>query len=257
MKHSVLFFLSAILLLSCGNKKQDSIVASTKQEAADSSSVNTYMPDWMKKYQAYLKENFESCGNKRWQRKGEDYFFDCEYWCLAYINNDTIPEMLLYGGCSASGTELLTQYDGKVYELPEGGSEYIKGDVPLILRYISKFCDISGVIYEMRKGKFIEKCNFRFFSDHLDIKEVKKMGLDGNTVWKSGDDDIRVKGIEWNGKLLKAEYGERCWDIDDKEVRKLLHSVYFSKGESISIFPEDAYYPDKKFTVDSLMNRML
>ena len=247
MKHFLLFFLSAILLLSCGNKKQ---------EPTESSSVNTYTTDWMRKYQAYLKKNFENCGFGRWERKGEDYFFDCKYWCLAYINNDTIPEILLYGGCFASGTELLTQYNGKVYELPEGGSEYIKRDRPLVLKYISKFCDLEGVVYEMRKGKLIEKCNFEFFSDHLDINEVKKLGLDGNTYLKLGDDDIWVTGIKWNGKLLNAEYGDRCWDIDDKEVRQLLDSVYFSKGESISIFPEDAYFPDKKYTVDSLMNRV-
>lgn len=102
----------------------------------------------------------------------------------------------------------------------------------------------------------IEKCNFEFFSDHLDINEVKKLGLDGNTFLKSGDDDIWVTGIKWNGKLLNAEYGDRCWGIDDKEVRQLLDSVYFSKGESISIFPEGAYSPDKKYTVDSLMNRV-
>ena len=54
--------------------------------------------------------------------RGRDAFYTDERimdawqrWGLAYIDNDTIPEMILYG-CEAIGCKVLTIYDGKVSE---------------------------------------------------------------------------------------------------------------------------------------------
>lgn len=65
--------------------------------------------EWMQKYVEYVR--------------GNDNFYTDErimdiwpQWSLGYIDDDTIPEMLLLCPCEANGCKVLTIYDGKVFE---------------------------------------------------------------------------------------------------------------------------------------------
>ena len=62
--------------------------------------------EWMQKYVEYVR--------------GNDNFYTYErimdIWSLGYIDDDTIPEMLLLCPCEANGCKVLTIYGGKVFE---------------------------------------------------------------------------------------------------------------------------------------------
>ena len=65
--------------------------------------------EWMQKYVEYVRGNESFYTDERimdiWPK-----------WSLGYIDNDTIPEMLLLCPCEANGCKVLTIYDGKVSE---------------------------------------------------------------------------------------------------------------------------------------------
>ena len=95
-----------ILIVSgCGNKNKVEYSCSSEVSVWKNSQWTT---DWMQKYVEYARGRDAFYTDERimdaWQR-----------WGLAYIDNDTIPEMILYG-CEATGCKVLTIYDGKVSE---------------------------------------------------------------------------------------------------------------------------------------------
>ena len=103
--HFVIVAFAFLLLAGCGNQskvdpKQPSEICVWKN--------GQWTTDWMQKYVEYArgKDNFYT------DRRIMD---EWQYWGLAYIDNDTIPEMLLYGS-EAAGCKVLTIYEGKVSE---------------------------------------------------------------------------------------------------------------------------------------------
>lgn len=172
MKKLALITLSTILLLSCSNKNQNAdstllesnqdgiayfeeeVFSESKEDTAYSIPDYVCSTDWMKTYVTYLKKNYRKLdgSGKVWERNNGEESFDCKYWSLAYVNSDTIPEMLLYGGCIASGSIILTQYDGKVYESPQGGFMFIEGADGVIHSQGTHSGEFWGEVYEMRKG---------------------------------------------------------------------------------------------------------
>ena len=141
-----------------------------------------YSTDWMRRYVDYITEHFEE-REDIWFSKDTAEGFDCRYWTMAYVDGDTIPELLLYGGCRASGSIILTQYGGKVYASPKGRFFYIKGAKGLLQSKWQYEYDVFGEIYEMKNGQFTElysyDCTFNFSdSNEADSLRGVRQALD-------------------------------------------------------------------------------
>ena len=97
--------LFVLIVAGCGNTNNVEQDYSTEVSVWKNGQWTT---DWMQKYVEYARGRDAFYTDERimdtWQR-----------WGLAYIDNDTIPEMILYG-CEATGCKVLTIFDGKVSE---------------------------------------------------------------------------------------------------------------------------------------------
>lgn len=271
-KKSLLFgalsCLTTFFLLSCGSRvqsndtanKQDSLNAVESEvwygEVFPSSSDiickipdNICSTDWMQLYIQYIEKNFNEEDGIWTMNKGEESF-DCRYWSIANVDNDTIPELLLYGGCLASGSIILTQYNGKVYVSPKGGFMFIDGANGLIHSQGAHSDETWGAVYEMDKGLFVEKCSYYCFTNYYDTNEVGKYGLDKENInnWLMDDGTVGISGIILNGKLVDASYGIRNWSYD--ELKITMDSLYYSKGRSIH-FPKPVF--SEAVSIDELV----
>lgn len=105
LRNIILTSIFVLIVVGCGNTN---IVEQDYPSEVCVWKNGQWATDWMQKYVEYAR--------------GKDAFYTDErimdrwqYWGLAYINDDMIPEMLLYG-CEAAGCKVLTIHDGKVSE---------------------------------------------------------------------------------------------------------------------------------------------
>ena len=263
---------SALILASCSNKGNSD---TTEDLAAwyndvllkDETDTVCYIPeyaystDWMQRYVQYIKENFESPGGDIWFSNDTVEGFDCRYWAMAYVDNDTIPEILLYGGCWASGSIILTQYGGEVYESPRGCFSYIKSAGGLLHSRWEHSDDIRGELYEMKNGEFTEIASYNLNTDlSVDTSKVGNYGLTLDSLkchyagGEIGDSVVGISEIELNGKKIGACFGYNQYGncTGFTIIKQTLDSLYFLKGTS-TYFP----FPSKKMTVTDLVNHII
>lgn len=261
MRHIWNYFVGFLVLFSCQSHQektnndidnQDGLVAWYENVFARTENDTTsiildyvFSTDWMQRYIQYIEKNFENNGGDIIFSKDTVESFDCRYWTLAYVDNDTIPEMLLYGGCRASGTVILTQYGGEVYASPKGGCfSYIKGANGLILSQWWYCEDVFGEVYVMKNGRFTELASYDCNTDFVDTSEVNKHGLilDGLKCHYAGgeigDSVVGISEIELNGEKLGSCFGYNqyvyCPGFD--KLKHTLDFLYYSKGNS-TYFP--------------------
>lgn len=276
MNRIALITLSTILLHACSNNNQNadsdtqeenlnSIVYSeedswynqvfpeSKEDGSYSIPDYVYSTDWMESYITYLRKNFRKLdgSNGLWEREGDKESFDCRYWSLAYVNNDTIPEMLLYGGGRLSASVILTQYNGKIFVSPKGGFLFIKGADGIIHSQGAQNDESWGVVYKMCSGQFDEELNYYCFTDYYDVSVVDKYGLNKDYLsnWLMDDGTVGISGIEMNGKVVYISYGIRNWHFE--LLNQSLDALYYSKGNSI-LFPKP-HWEDERYTIDYLL----
>lgn len=270
MKRNVLLAASIIpLLIFCCNKSQiipndaekeekssvwesfeDKVFPTPKEDTAYSIPDYVYSTDWMQRYVQFIKKNFEGGEDYKWRREGGGDFFDCKYWSLAYVDSDTIPEMLLYGGCWASASIILTQYNGKVYESPNGMFMFIEGGKGLLHSQLSHSDEIWGAVYEINNGRFNEKVNYYCFNRHCDTAEIEKYGLNRDSLsilWLTEDGTVEICGVKVNGEVVDVNYGYCNWP--SSYLHSIMDSLYYSKGSSI-LFPR----PMEPMTIGELLN---
>lgn len=255
MKRLLVFILGVILLSSCDNKGRNVDASSEggmysnrvfydlKEDSSYAVPSYFYSTDWMEKYVEQIRS-----------MKARDDGFDHTRWSLAYVNNDTIPEMLLDGGCWLSASIIMTQYDGKVYESSLGGfPEFIDGADGLLYSGGTYKDDIFGSVYEMSKGQFMEKFTYSRYSDYYDTTEIDKFGLDRDWMgnWLMDDGTVGVSVLEVNGKVVAAHYGI---NISSEAFAVELDSIYYSKGNSIE-FPQPGW-DDEEFLIETLLQKM-
>ena len=258
---------SALILASCSNKGN---YDTTEDLAAwyndvllkDETDTVCYIPeyaystDWMQRYVQYIKENFESPGGDIWFSNDTVEGFDCRYWTMAYVDNDTIPEMLLYGGCWASGSIILTQYGGEVHVSPRGCFSYIKSAGGLLHSHWMRDYDVWGEIYEIKNGKFTEMVNYSLNTDYVDTSRVSKYGLTLDSLKCDyadgviGDSVVSISSIELNGKRIGAcfYYGQYVNCTGFAKLKQALESLYYTKGTS-TFFP----FTPEKMTINNLI----
>ncbi len=258
MKRTWTIILGFVALISCANRGQQNDIESQEKleawyndvftSASDDTTTTipdyAYATDWMQRYIQYIKENFENRGGDLWFSNDTAEGFDCRYWTMAYVDDDTIPEMLLYGGCRASGSIILTQFGGKVYASPKGCFSYAKGADGLLNSKWQYEYDAFGEIYEIRNGKFTEIASYNLNSDLVDTSEVGNYGLTLDSLkchyagGEIGDSEVYISEIELNGKHLGACFGYNQYVscAGFAQVKQTLDSLYYSKGTN-TYFP--------------------
>lgn len=260
MKRLLIIGLCALAFCSCSrNKYHNTIYEPLSQEewyhnvllngASDTTTTildYAYSTDWMQRYVQYIEQNFELGGVGGVLLFGEISGdpFDCEKWTMAYVDNDTIPELLLYGGCWASGAIILTQYGGEVHASPRGYYSYIKGAGGLLHSRWMHGDDIWGIIYEMKNGKFTEVASYSLNTDFVDTSKVGDYGLTLDSLkcnyagGEIGDSVVGVSEIELNGNRIDACFGyNQCVHCTGfAQVKKTLDAIYYSKGAN-TFFP--------------------
>ncbi len=276
MKYAWTILIGLVTLVSCQSHQSkntdetanpDSLMAwyenvFTKSEEDTTFAIPDYVytTDWMRKYAQYIESHFEGRGDM-WFEKTEDNSFDCKYWTLAYIDNDTIPEMLLYGGCRASGSIILTQYGGEVYSSSKGCFSYVKGANGLLHSQWKYEYDAWGEIYEMKNGKFSEIASYNLNTDLVDTSEVSNYGLPFDSLkchyagGEIGDSVVHISEIELNGKRLGACFGHdqyvSCTGF--AQVKQTLDSLYYSKGTN-TYFPN--IFNTSRKPIDELISKI-
>lgn len=107
-----------------------------------------------------------------------------------------------------------------------------------------------GEVYEMREGQFVEKCHYYCFTGYYDTNEIERLGLDRENLnnWLMDDGTVGVSGVEWNDKIIDANYGINNWSSSD--LKQMLNSLYYSKGVSVW-FPKPS--GDTLFPISDLL----
>jgi len=268
MEYAWTILISLVTLVSCQSHQSkntnetanpDSLMAwyenvFTKSEEDTTLAIPDYVytTDWMRKYAQYIESHFEGRGDM-WFEKTEDNSIDCKYWTLAYIDNDTIPEMLLYGGCNASASVILTQHNGEVYPSPRGAFSYIKGGGGLLHSQFRYADETWGGVYEMKDGQFVEKCDYCCSSAFIDTNDIADYGLNKEELsrYQIGNGTVGVNEIKLNGERIGTYYGYNQWPSCPAfgKVKQTLDSLYYSKGTS-TYFP----IPSESMTIGNMIN---
>jgi hypothetical protein len=268
MKYAWTILIGLLTIVSCQSHQSknidettnpDSLMAwyenvFTKAEVDTALTIPDYVfsTDWMQRYAQYIESHFEGRGDM-WFEKVEDNPFDCKYWTLAYVDNDTIPEMLLYGGCNASGSIILTQYNGEVYSSPRGDFSYIKGGCGLLHSQFRYADDTWGEVYEMKDGQFIGKCDYFCNSTLIDTNDIADYGLSKEELsrYQIGNGNVEVCEIMLGGERIGTCYGYNQWPRCPAfgKVKQTLDSLYYTKGTS-TFFP----FPSESMAISTLIN---
>jgi hypothetical protein len=261
MKRLIIITLCTLAFISCTNKGHQNVTESQEElhewyynvllngenDTTTTIPDYAYSTDWMQRYVQYIEQHFVFGGVKGGLLFGEidGVPFDCENWTMAYVDNDTIPELLLYGGCWASGSIILTQHGGKVFASPKGRFSYIKGADGLLHSRWMHSDDVWGEIYEMKNGEFTEIASYNLNTDlSVDTSKVGNYGLMLDSMkcqyagGEIGDSVVSISEIELNGKRIGACFGyNQCvYCIGFAQVKQTLDAIYYSKGTS-TFFP--------------------
>lgn len=268
MKQTWIIIVSFLIFISCHNEGQKNNTDSQEKltywynnvftTAADDTTTAipdyAFSTDWMQRYVHFIESKFDQKEDLLFgEIDGES--FDCRYWTLAYVDSDTIPELLLYGGSWSSGSIILTQYGCEVYASPRGRFSYIRDANGLLHSQWKHDDDVWGEIYDMKNGKFTEIANYACNTDLIDTNEVGIYGLTLDSLkchyagGEIGDSTVSISEIELNGKRIGACFGYNQYVSCSgfATIRQTLDSLYYSKGTSTR-FP----FPETKLTISEL-----
>lgn len=215
MKRIFTIAVVALLLASCGNTNK------VEQDYLSEVCVwqnGQWTTDWMQKYVEYVRNNDNFYTEN-------SIFYIWQKWGLAYIDDDTIPEMLLLYGCEATGNKVLTIHNGEVSEWNSWrcGVSYIPKS-GLIENQDGSMGHYYDRIIKLEDGEF----NLVYMTNYVEDSGY----LDSNYVY--------YKGNKYSLTNSPQEY-ERY--VDDS-VRQAL---YTSIGHSIDFNAIDSLYPTAFF----------
>ena len=214
---TITFF--ALLLAGCGNTDK------VEQDCPSEVCVwknGQWATDWMQKYVEYVRGNDHFYSDER-------IFYIWQKWGLAYIDDDTIPEMLLLYGCEATGNKVLTINNGEVSEWNSWrcGVSYIPKS-GLINNEDGSMGHYYDRIIKLENGNF----ELLYMTNS---NECIGCLLDSNYVY--------YKGKKYYYSDSPQEY-ERYVDDSVKQA------LYTSVGQSIDFNSIDSLYPTAFFEKD-------
>lgn len=229
MKQIMTITVFALLMVGCGNKN--------KVEQSCSSKVcvwknGQWATEWMKKYVEYAR--------------GKDVFYTDErimdrwqHWGLAYIDNDTIPEMVLCG-CEANGCKVLTIHDGKVSEWNSWrcGVSYIPKS-GLINNQDGSMGHYYDRIIKLEDGEY----TLVYMTNYVeDVEDSNYVYYQGNKYSVSNSPE--KYSLYTNDSVKQALYTSFGQSVEINAIDSLYPSAFFEEGWSPTLpdnVVEDAY----------------
>ena len=169
---------------------------------------------WAQAYYDYLRSNAEALNN----------WFDG--YALINIDNDNIPEMVVFGNCEASGNVIINYSDGTVHEtqLTRSYFSYIER-ANLLCNSWGHMDGYGDIVYSIIDGKMTVIAEGRYGAE--DNTNVQ-YDINGNPIYV----------FEWKGRTVtEAEYGA--------ELRKVYD---YDKATEKSSYDYDTY------TYDDIVN---
>lgn len=218
MKRIYTIAVIAVLLASCGNTNK------VEQDYPSEVCVwknGQWATDWMQKYVEYVRGNDYFYTDER-------IFYIWQKWGLAYIDDDTIPEMLLLYGCEATGCKVLTIHNGEVSEWNSWrcGVSYIPKS-GLINNEDGSMGHYYDRIIKLEDGEF----NLVYMKN--DVESIDY--LDSDYVFYNGEN--------YSYSDSPQEYSRYA----DDSVKQALYSSF---GQSIDFKAIDSLYPTAFFEKD-------
>lgn len=189
--------------------------------------------EWMQKYVEYARGIDTFYTNERimdiWQ-----------LWGLAYIDDDTIPEMLLYG-CEAFGCKVLTVYDGKVSEWNSWrcGVSYIPKS-GLINNEDGSMGHYYDRIIKLENGEYTLVYMTNYYED-VDFSDSNYVYYQGNKYSVSNSPGKYSRYA--NDSVKQALYTSFGQSVDINAIDSLYPSAFFEEGWS-PVLPENVLPKD-------------
>lgn len=218
MKRIYTIAVIAVLLASCGNTNK------VEQDYPSEVCVwknGQWATDWMQKYVEYVRGNDYFYTDER-------IFYIWQKWGLAYIDDDTIPEMLLLYGCEATGNKVLTIHGGTVSEWNSWrcGVSYIPKS-GLINNEDGSMGHYYDRIIKLEDGEF----NLVYMKN--DVESIDY--LDSNYVYYNGNKYSLTNSLQ--------QYEHYASD-------SVKQALYTSIGQCIDFNAIDSLYPTSIFEKD-------
>lgn len=208
MKELIITAFCFFLLAACDNHHNANAGYDTLEEKVTHVKRDTIVIN--DSYAAYINENIDT-----------SVYQKC---CICYIDNDTIPELCLFGSCFADGAIILSQYNGVV----------TRRDCNWSPQYIER----SGLIDDSYAhsglyGDRIVRLKGGLFEEILCTE----------AVWHEGDIDHPAYFVyTMNGKVVDTLYGEEVNEKRRTKVNDAIKQAYSSKGTSKPIFESSEGY---------------
>lgn len=207
-------FLTALLtLIIVGSGNANKVEQKKEQDHSSEVCVwknGQWTTDWMRKYAEYVRNNDRFHTDQRII----DIWIS---WGLAYIDNDTIPEMVLLCPAEACGNKVLSIYKGEVKEWNSWRCQatYISRS-GLIDNHDGHMGEYWDKIFLLKDGIFKEIFNHadKLYQSHDKIDDTTV--VDEYYCYFRGDTTLRIG----------------C-DYDCEEYRDIKNDIYTSVGEVI------------------------
>lgn len=208
MKQTIILAVLALFMLSCGNNNK---TLNTQSTEVCIWSDGQWSTDWMRAYADYVANaDLEYCN-----MRVLDVF---NSWGLAYIDDDNIPEMVLFCPGEAYGNIVLSYSDGKVSKWTSWrcNAEYIPRS-GLLCNQDGSMGEYWDKVVRLKDGQFTEIYNHTdiLYQSHDKIDDTT--GADEYYCVFNGDTTMRI-GFEMD-----------CHQYDNK-----LNAIFYSKGNAIT-----------------------
>lgn len=178
MKQTIILAALVLFMVGCGNRKKT--LDSQPIEVCVWENGN-WATEWMQKYADYMRNNTNALRNYDSREQQPVRIMDVwTEWGLAYIDDDTIPEMIMFGGIF--GDKVLTIHDGNISEC--FGTSYIPKSGLVENKGTGKGDQYWDIVLRLKEGEFTE-----IFS-HIDcLAETNKYYcfFDHDSVMRAGE----------------------------------------------------------------------
>lgn len=205
MKRIILIVLCGLALLACKREKTGNQSQELQNKISDSTAQNVEekeINDWKGAYLDYM-QNLDTTAYKT--------------YATCFIDDDTIPELCLFGTSYADGSIILSQYNKKVSALKCYWSPQYIEKQGLIADGYAHGGTYGNLIYTLQNGTF-------------------KLILETKAVWNWEDAFI----FYVNGEIVDTIQGNNVED-SCSIIQEQLNKMYYSKGESKALYIEDSF----------------
>ena len=179
---------------------------------------------WAQAYRKCIQDDF----NKQEQEYGrDDWYYEWYRCCLLDVDKDDIPELYIDRPIAASGHEIYTFADGKIYSQMldgHGSLSYIPRE-GLFLESGGHMDAYWDIVYRLENGEFVEIAKGNFGAEDNANVQYDKDGFPIYRYFWNGE-EVANESI-YNKKLNEVFPESRAYDYDDCEWKSYQEMLDF------------------------------